>query len=193
MTRAVIYANITKVIEAEVATSPHRFYQHSCKDCYANKAMAESNITYSSAYIHNLCRDYDQLQADEQAEAKFSMIKFLANYVATLGPDVFTKPDQFKDFMIEKSNIPTIHKMIEDKIIYQYRERLLDDIDVKYRDIVHELNRYSRAMCLMNDDLLQVSQENAKDLSKMVAREQRDYQEFNQFKIKVQKFIGENT
>ena len=69
----------------------------------------------------------------------------------------------------------------------------LDDISVKYRDIVHELNRYSRAMCLMNDDLLQVSQENAKDLSKMVAREQRDYQEFNQFKIKVQKFIGENT
>ena len=163
------------------------------QDCYDEREMAESNITYSSAYIYNLCRDYDHLQEDEQATAKISMIKFLFNYVETLEADVFTKPDQFKDFMIEKSNIPTIHKMIEDKIIYRYRERLLDDISVKYRDIVHELNRYSRAMCLMNDDLLQVSQENAKDLSKMVAREQRDYQEFNQFKIKVQKFIGENT
>ena len=127
------------------------------KDCYDEREMAESNITYSSAYIHNLCRDYDQLQSDEQATAKISMIKFLANYVETLGADVFTKPDQFKDFMIEKANILNIYKIIQERLVYNYKSVLFDDLTVQYNDIQHNLKRASREAKALKFDLLQTA------------------------------------
>ena len=159
------------------------------KDCYDTREMAEANITYSSAYIHNLCRDYPLLSQDAQDKAKIPMMKFLINYVGILGNDVFSKPESFLDFMIEKANIPSIYKLMQERLIDNYRDVLSKDLAKEYQDIMHKLKTAVQESRVIKKNLLHTAQSDLVERRKQLSEHEKACSEIRRCQEQLQAYI----
>lgn len=129
---------------------------------FDNASMAAKNISYSSAFIYNLCREYENLDS----EAKM-LVQIFAMKVG-LG---FKDAGDILSFIQEKTNIDSIYKDIRDQLISNYKTILYQDIEKIYKDI--QLN------------LLRVSDDSKKQLEEFIATTEMTIAEKNQ-KVAVQ-------
>lgn len=99
---------------------------------FDTKKMAEKNILYSAALIHNLCRDFDEIDQSE----RIPLIQFAMNFYPQ---DEFTKfftyPKEMVPEIMELSNIGAIQSVIND-MIEHFEEMLDKDVEKLYTDVL---------------------------------------------------------
>lgn len=100
---------------------------------YHSVEMADANILHSSAFIHNLCRDYNTLnKASLKSLRRFAM-------AMDLDPYNLTKRDIEK--LDDYSNIHQIRALIQDRLLKNYSELLYGDVKRQYDELFHLLHR----------------------------------------------------
>lgn len=100
---------------------------------YNSVEMADANILHSSAFIHNLCRDYNTLnKASLKSLRRFAM-------AMDLDPYNLTKRDIEK--LDDYSNIHQIRALIQDRLLKNYSELLYGDVKRQYDELFHLLHR----------------------------------------------------
>lgn len=101
---------------------------------YNSVEMADANILHSSAFIHNLCRDYDTLSE----EALMPLIRFGIT-MRCVNSLTLTKDDIQK--LDDYSNIHQIRALIQDRLLKNYSELLYGDVKRQYDELFHLLRR----------------------------------------------------
>lgn len=129
--------------------------------CFPDENTAKSNITYSAAYLYNICRDfsnYDEVQKKERASL---ILPFMMKYLAELTGKDFFNPmnpldinDGILSFIMEKSNIEVINQIIRDRLVNNYKSIFMKDIKAAYLDIQYDLKRAVRESTNIQKDLL---------------------------------------
>ena len=158
--------------------------------CYDSREMAMSNITYASAYIYNLCRDFNSMESNEQKKAKKPLRRFLDNYEDDPEEREMKVSDEL-EFMMNKSNIPAIFQILEDRLVNNYREVLLKDLEVLYNDIQHNLKRAVRESRALKGELMETAQADLSKRRKKVEENEKAYAEILKCQKKLQKYIND--
>lgn len=104
--------------------------------------MAETNIMPSSAYIYNLCRDYDKITEDEKRSLQ--MFAFMMRLD-------FGNVRNCINEMKAMTNIDKIQDIVNNELAGNYQVLLQQDIEKKYLDIVYNLKR------IANDNVKEVN------------------------------------
>ena len=130
---------------------------------------AKSNIMYSSAYMYNLCRDYDTLDN----AGKRSLRKFAFNFEDEIDP---TDLDGCIDFLKEISNIDRIKEVIREHLISNYKEILNKDIGVRYEDIIYNLKRTIREAKGNAQDVIATSSADVEKMIEKIEAQRKDYE-----------------
>ena len=100
---------------------------------YDSAEMADANILHSSAFIHNLCRDYNTLnKASLKSLRRFAMAMDLDHYN-------LTKRDIEK--LDDYSNIHQIRALIRDRLLKNCSELFYGDLKQRYDKLLHLLHR----------------------------------------------------
>ena len=102
---------------------------------FDNESIAAKNISYSSAYIYNLCREYNRLDDMEKMLVQF--------FAAKVGLGLKKDAGEILSFVKDKTNIDSIYRDIRDQLINNYKIILYQDIDKIYKDIRLNLLRVS--------------------------------------------------
>ncbi len=136
------------------------------KGFFNTKEIAAKNIIATSAYIHNLCRDYDTLDKSDIIPLK----KFAINY----DYDADNLDDRRK--MIEKSNIATIFYIIQNELAGNYKQLLIDEIENRLNGIRNDLRRI--ALDTKNDakELLKASQGTLEEFKMKAEQKRQNYE-----------------
>ena len=101
---------------------------------YDSAEMADANILHSSAFIHNLCRDYDTLSED----ALMPLVRFAVT-MRCLNSLTLTKDDIQK--LDNYSNIHQIRALIRDRLLKNYSELFYGDLKQRYDELFRLLHR----------------------------------------------------
>ncbi|MBO5470042.1 MAG: dynamin family protein [Lachnospiraceae bacterium] len=105
------------------------------KAFYPTREMAQSNILYSSAYIYNLCREYNTLERREKNMVNVLPMKLDMDVeLGILSPGDIEKIKRI-------TNIQTINQVIVDELVNQYSKLLSEDIKELYKDIRYMTER----------------------------------------------------
>lgn len=166
----------------------YMYDQLTSKECYDTRELAQSNITYASAYIFNLCRDYEQMDQEQRKEARHSLRKFLDNYEAD-PEERSMKIDSSLDFMQGKTNIGYIYQIINSRLISNYQKILVDDIANQYKSIIHDLKREVRESRALKKDLLVTAQSDIAERRKKVADNKRACEELHSCQEQLRSYI----
>lgn len=152
--------------------------------------MAQENITYASAYIHNLCRDFNDMDMAERQMAQVNLTKFLLNYAAIMkNPADVMSPEKYLDFMQEKANVKTIYKIIQERLVDNYKEVLAKDIAIQYQDIIHGLKRAVRESRALKKELLETAQAGLQERRKKVEENKKACEEIRACQEQLQAYI----
>lgn len=104
------------------------------KAFYDSISDAESNIMHSAAFIYNLCRDYKSLDKNER--------KSLMSFAIKMDFDIMELSEHLSD-IIEMTNINQIRNIINDRLVSRYSELMLQDLTMKYKNILTMCKRYA--------------------------------------------------
>lgn len=100
------------------------------KGSFESANIARSHIIYSSAYLFNLCRDYPNLNEDDEITLEnFARTMKLCRY---LSPEVIPR-------IVEMTNIDTIKSVISEKLIRKHLSYIRDDLISRYNEIVSKI------------------------------------------------------
>lgn len=149
------------------------------KGFFETSTIAEANIMYTAAYIHNLCRDYEALDKSE--------IKSLKKFALDYDYDVDDIED--RDKMIEKANIYSVFSIIRDKLAGRYRKYLMEDIEHRFVGIQHDLQRIACDTKEDTQEFLISSQEDFEEFQKKAEAKRNDYEKIQKVSEQLNKAI----
>lgn len=132
---------------------------------FDKQEMAAENITYSAAYIYNLCRDYDSLDKKD----RISLRKFALNFEFELPADLRN--------MEKKTNVEEILRVIREKLAANYKKLLAHEIQSKFLDISQNLNRTTKERMDSMTGLLEASRSSVAELDKRIQEQLKRYDE----------------
>ena len=107
---------------------------------FDNTTIADKNITFSSAYYFNLCRDYSSISNQEIMNLALFALKLQIISPEQLG-NAIKDMNPFLLNIMELSNIKNIYSIIRDRLISNYKSLLCSDIKSRYEDIIFDLSR----------------------------------------------------
>ena len=145
------------------------------KGFYDDIEMAESNIMYSSAFIYNLCRDIDCLDY----QRIFPLITFGIK-CKVLSMEQFPSLDVIKynvQKMMEVTNIDNIKRVVQGKLIANYKKLLVTDVERKYIDIKYTLSRIAEENKESVNKIIEVSAADYKKMEEALAKQKKNYDE----------------
>lgn len=123
--------------------------QLSGKAFFDDAKIARENILYSAAYIYNLCLDYDTLDNRE----KRTLRHFAENYEDTDHIDPSDLPACLP-FIMEKTNILAVHRIIQEHLIRNYKVMLSEEIAARFVEIELHLKRTVREAKAQSEELV---------------------------------------
>lgn len=132
------------------------------KAFYPTREMAANNILYSSAYIYNLCREYNTLERKEKNMLYILPLKL--NMEVEFG---MLSPGDIEKIM-EKTNIHTINQIIVDELVKQYSELLYGDISVLYKDIKYMTTRIAQERKRTIDERITISNASMQEVEQKI-------------------------
>lgn len=132
------------------------------KAFYPTREMATKNIMYSSAYIYNLCREYNTLERREKNVVNILPMKL--DMDVELG--MLTPSDIGK--IMDITNIKSINQVIVDELVNQYAQLLYGDVENLYEDIKHMVSRVARERKKTIDERITISNEDMKKIEEKI-------------------------
>ena len=129
---------------------------------FDSEETAVNNIVHVSAYIYNLCRDYDTLDKKTRREVRNFGEKFEPEYEA---------PEDLPQIE-EKTNVKAIMDIIRDKLVENYKQLMVEDIKERFRDIKQNIARINEEKRESYVGLLAASHANSETLAKKFEEQQ---------------------
>lgn len=139
------------------------------KAFYDTAADAENCIMHSAAFIYNLCRDYNELSQKEKKLLISFTLKMKEDY------DIGSPIDEYMKEIIEMTNIDYIRNIINNRLVSKYSQYMLQDITVKYNDILNNIRRYSENSISDTNKIIKASNANLESLKKQLEQSNADY------------------
>jgi len=152
------------------------------KAFFDSEETAKSNIMYSSAYIYNLCREYESLDVSE----KRSLRKFAFNFEDKIDP---TDLDSCIDFLINKTNIDKIKTVIREHLIANYKDILNRDIGYRYEDIIYNLKRTIRESKANAQDVIETASADVEKMIEKIDNQRKDYEGIRECKEQLEETL----
>ena len=118
------------------------------------------------------------------------MRRFLDNYEDDPEEREMKVSDEL-EFMMNKSNIPAIFQILEDRLVNNYREVLLKDLEVLYNDIQHNLKRAVRESRALKGELMETAQADLSKRRKKVEENEKAYAEILKCQKQLQAYIND--
>ena len=125
---------------------------------------------------------------DEQKKAKKPLRSFLDNYEDDPEEREMKVGDQL-DFMQEKANVQTIYKIIQERLVDNYKDVLAKDIAIQYQDIIHGLKRAVRESRALKKELLETAQAGLQERRKKVEENKKACEEIRACQEQLQAYI----
>ena len=139
--------------------------------------LARKNIMHSEAHIFNLCRDFKQIQpqTDEWRD--------LMSFAILMGVDVFggDLEEHIKELQ-GYTNIEKIQTVINEELAKNYENLLMEDIEVKYIDILKTLKRMAADNKKEVSKIIKVSRSDMEEMQKQIEEQKKKYEEVKQCK-----------
>ena len=164
-----------------------RLFQHALvgqltgKGFFATREIAKDNILSTAAYIHNLCRDFDEL---DEKEIK-SLKKFALDY------DYDVNDNNHRNEMIEKANIFAVYRIIKEKLADNYKRFLSEDIKHRYVTIEHDLSRIAGDAREEPNNLLIASNSSIEEFKKKAEEKKKDFDEIAHVSAQLNKILDQ--
>ena len=140
------------------------------KGFFDTAEMAENNITYSAAYIYNVCRDYNAIDVND----KIPLMQFAL--IMGMGMD-FNSLENNIPYMKDKTNIQSIQRIITDKLASNYKKLLYQDIEKKYLDIVYTLKRIAKEQQKETAEIIEITSADIEKMKDKVEEKKKNYDE----------------
>lgn len=143
------------------------------QDCYGSAEVAERNITYAAAYIHNLIRDYDTLEDKQKMALMAFGIKFMV------------MPDKLESEMprfLEMANIAAIERKIKLDIVSKHAEYLYQDIEQSYKDIKNDVQKLLKEVRKTQSEIIEISNKDIKQVQEQQQKAQQELKEIEAYR-----------
>lgn len=144
---------------------------------FDDKKTAEANIMYSSAYIYNLCREFDDLdQRGKSLLFRFALLfsnDFPDMCIASGMNNLKACIPRIK----EKTNIDNVKKIIKEHLISNYKEILAKEIEQRYEDIIFTLRRTVREGKKQSQDLIETAEADVSKRVEKIELQKKNYYE----------------
>lgn len=157
------------------------------KGFYDTVEMAKTNIMPATAYIYNLCRDYNKLNEDDQWNILNFAHKMRLNYKNL-------KAELPK--IVAETNIMSIEKVIKEKLAGNYQTLLCQDIEKEYKNIHCGLMRFASEQKKETGEIIQASYADMQEVEKKLEEQKRNYEEVQRSReqlTKILHMVEENT
>lgn len=164
------------------------------KGFFPDEEMAEANIMYSSAYIHNLCRDIDKI-SDKQKLLVPMVFKLDIPY----DPAGFTSPEGIKKIcgqLMKRTNIDNIKKVLIEKLANQFKILLMEELGDKYQHIVINLRRLATDGQKQQQGFIEATGASIQQMEEKIELQRRNCEEITQCReqlLAVLKTVNKNT
>ena len=150
------------------------------KAFYPTRDMAQENIMYSSAYMYNLCREYNTLEKKER-----NMVNILPLKLDLEVDFGMLSPTDIKKLM-DITNIQKINQVIVDELVNQYSQLLYNDIKVLYDDIKHMGKRVAGERKKTLNERITISNEDMKKIEEVLAEKKKNKEAIQQCQKQLQ-------
>ena len=157
------------------------------KGFYDTVEMAKTNIMPATAYIYNLCRDYNKLNEDDHWNILNFAHKMRLNYKNL-------KAELPK--IVAETNIMSIEKVIKEKLAGNYQTLLCQDIEKEYKNIHCGLMRFASEQKKETGEIIQASYADMQEVEKKLEEQKRNYEEVQRSReqlTKILHMVEENT
>ena len=145
---------------------------------FDNESIAAKNISYSSAYIYNLCREYDNLDQRTQRHVR--------NFAEDVGLGFKKDVREILSFVKDKTNIDSIYRDIRDQLINNYKAILYEDIDKIYKDIRLNLLRVSEDSKTQLEEYIATTELSLAEQNRKVEQQRANVKEIEQERKKLE-------
>ncbi len=140
---------------------------------------ARTNIMYSSAYIHNLCRDFLLLPDQEKHQSVIFKQLMIFSIKLDLEP---TDIDQNIPLFVKKANVRKIMERITFVLARNYKALLNQDIKSLYGRILHILRRIGEEKMSLQRKQVEASQGSVKNIRKELKVQQKNKEDLESAK-----------
>ncbi len=148
------------------------------KGFFDTQEMAHSNIMHSAAHIYNLCRDFEELESDDEIT--------LMQFALGMKMDIQNLRYCISD-MKQLTNIESIRRVVSDELAKKYQILLCQDIEKKYLDIMYTLKRIAKEQQKETNDVIEISKA---DLQKMKAKIEEQKKNYNEISATRQQLVA---
>lgn len=150
------------------------------KAFYPTREMASNNIMYSSAYMYNLCREYDTLERREK-----NMVNILPMKLELDVEIGMLTPFDIKTIM-DITNIQNINQVIVNELVNQYSQLLYGDIKVLYEDIKHMVSRVAGERKKTVEERITISKTDMKKIEEKITETKKNKEAIQQCQKQLQ-------
>lgn len=155
------------------------------KAFFPTKEVANENIIPTAAHIHNLCRDFKEIEQKDDKKELIPLKRFAIYYDYDINDD----NDRLK--MIEKANISTVYDIIKEKLAENYKRYLTEDIQHRYIAIQHDLTRIAEDTKSEPNNLLTASNSSIEDFKKKAEQKKKDFDEIAHVSAQLNKILDQ--
>ncbi len=146
---------------------------------FDNEEMADKNILYAAAHIHNLCRDYYSIPDSE----KVPVMQFAMNfYPPQISVKLMKEPDSMISEIQGLANIDAIQEAINGNLLANYETLLNQDIEQKYKDVMYQIRRHTEERRTSMGDLITTSMADEGEMQKRLKTEEANIAEIERCK-----------
>ena len=129
--------------------------------------------------MYNLCRDYDLLEKGDRKTLKSFALRF---------EDDYEIPADLKKLKA-KTNIDYIMKVIREKLAENYKKLLAKEIQLKYMDVLQNLNRVTKEKKETMKELLNASYSDGEKLALKLKEQNKKCDEVRESSQQLQKIL----
>lgn len=132
----------------------------SLANCYGSPEIAQRNIINVSAYLMNICRDYDGEKKTKKEI--FSISSRFDEYDDII--ETFSDVEDHLEELMEKSNVGEVNRRITIDILPKHKEFLMSDIMNNYKSILSDIKTFFADIRESQSEVLETSAKNADEI-----------------------------
>lgn len=154
------------------------------KGFYETKKMASTHIMHAAAYIANLCREYDNLNDDDNYELEIfaKRMKLLPRnepLTKSLVPEIS-----------KLANIGKIRSVIDEKLSGKYRDLLMEKMENLYEDIIEKTSVVVAEGIEKTEKLIEATFKNKEEIERKIYEQHNNYNAIKEESAKLNSYLA---
>lgn len=158
---------------------------------FESRELADKNIMHSAAWIYDICRDFDNSSTDDK-----KLVRQFYEKVAELTED--EQLDGVKmsvirenlEYLKKLTNIYFIKEVINTNLVKNYRTYLSSAIDVLYKEIFSETERFTNEKIVDTQKLIDAANSEIDELKKRIQEQKENCDSIGKHKKVLENFMN---